>query len=116
MSHNVGQVGIGMPFCDSGGCSGALPGGLWKVTLISYGDVQVSGQVAEDAGLRPGLMALQVRVLDAEDQAPARLASDEPVEQRRANVAQVQQTGGRRCKTQPWPTDPGRHRRTKAVA
>ncbi len=43
ISGNPGKSGS-IDYCDSVGCSTTLPGGLWKVSLIAYSDIQLSGQ------------------------------------------------------------------------
>src|SRR5687767_10524588 len=51
-------------------------------------------QILEDPALRVARRALEVGVLDANDKRPSLAARKQPVEERRAGVADVQLTGG----------------------
>ncbi len=57
-------------------------------------------QIADNRRLRLARRALDVGVLDAQDDGAAGTAREQPVEQRRPRVADVELTGGARCKTQ----------------
>ena len=57
-------------------------------------------QVLEDALLRLTRRPLAIGVFDAEDEGAAAIAREQPVEQRRPGVADVQLSGGARSKTQ----------------
>src|SRR5690349_15364115 len=51
-------------------------------------------QIAQDRRVGVGRGALDVGILDAEDERPMMAAGEQPVEQRGARVADVQLTGG----------------------
>ena len=60
-------------------------------------------QILENPGLRLASGPLGVGVLDAQDERAVVAVREQPVEQRRARVADVQLTGGRRSEADPHP-------------
>lgn len=52
ISGNPGDASS-LDYCMHSGCSAALPGGLWRLSIISYGSIEISGQ-ADLAPANPG--------------------------------------------------------------
>lgn len=57
------------------------------------------GEIDLDAARELGRRALEIRIVETQDEAAARARGDEIVEQRRARIADVDAPGGRRRET-----------------
>ena len=79
---------------------------LLAIRLVRAADVRAfvpvdaePAQVAEQLVHEVLARARLVGVLDAQDEAPAALAGRQKIEQRRAGIAQMQQSGGARARS-----------------